>query len=352
MGDRHSRPWWLFMIKLLQSIFGSNESAGRYPEALVEEAMERVVDGIDPRLRLLPGYRKRLREPVMTAIDQVIRIVDALPAPISAAAADFSANALLSACFVSADSMREILGNDLQLDAYRNSLIGTDVSPCLLLLVERCEKNILGVELCGEVLRNDVAQVSVSFRSPRVVEVAAEEAELRRQLKRRAFDHLIHLALQRIGEVNEEKDSLSKQRGLLQAKHSLLRRSGMGFEQTAGELARVEAELAEIDAQLQALNPEGNALESQLAIAAETLGDAERQLWGDHLEIHLDRMNIRRNPGEEGARRLTLNEIGNANGQRLTAMLLTLPLRELPQRKTLKAGMEQSLAELRGTFSR
>lgn len=352
MEDQHSRLLWVLMIKLLQSIFGAGESAGRYPEALLAEGMERVVDGIDPRLRLLPGYRKRLREPVMTAIDQVIRIVDALPSPVSAATADFSANALLSACFVSADSMREILGNDLQLDTYRSSLIDTDASPCLLLLVERCEKNILGVELCGEMLRNDVAQVSVSFRSPRVVEVASDEAELRRQLKRRAFDHLIHLALQRIGEVNEEKDSLGKQRGLLQAKHSLLRRSGMGFEQTADELARVETELAEIDAQLQALNPEGNALESQLAIAAEVLGDAARQLWEEHLEIHLDRMNIRRNPNEEGARRLALDEIGNADGRRLTAMLLTLPLRELPPRRTLKAGMEQSLAELGGAFSR
>jgi hypothetical protein len=340
------------MLKLLQSIFGSNASAGRYPEALVEEGMERVIDGIDPRLRLLSGYRKRLREPVMTAIDQVIRIVEALPSPVSAATADFSEDALLSACFVSADSMRETLGNDPQLDAYRSSLIDTDVSPCLLLLVERCEKNTLGVELCGEMLRNDVVQISVSFRTPRVVEVAADETELRRQLKRRAFDYLIQLALQRIGEVKEEKDSLGKQRGLLQAKHSLLRRSGMGFEQTAGELAKVEAELVEIDAQLQGLNPEGNALESQLAIAAEVLGDAAQQLRGEHLEIHLDRMNIRRNPDDEGARKLALDEIGTANGQRLTAMLLTLPLHELPPRKTLSAGMIQSLAELGGAFSR
>lgn len=340
------------MLKLLQSIFGAGESTGRYPETLIEQAIERVVDGIDPRLRLMSGYRKRLREPVTVALDQVMHVVDALPPPVSAAASDFAAHEQLAALFVSAEHMRELIGNDVQLDAYRNSLIDTDVAACMLLLMEHNEKNILGVELNGAILRNDVAQVSVSFSAHRVVEAAADETELRKQLKRRAFDHLIQLALHRIGEINDEKDSLGKQRSLLQAKHTLLRKGGMGFAQTEGGLARIDAELAEIDAQLQALNPEGNALESQLAVAAEILGDAPRQLWEEHLEIHLDRMNIRRNPGEEGARRIALDEIGNARGQRLTALMITLPLRELPPRKTLAAGMEQCLAELGGAFSR
>lgn len=339
------------MLKLLQSIFGAGERAGRYPETLVEHAIERVVDGIDPRLRLLSGYRKRLREPVMTAIDQVIRIVDALPAPVSAAAADFSAHAQLASFFVSAEHMREVLGNDSQLDAYRCGLIDTDVTPSLLLLMEHHEKNILGVELSGDMLRNDVAQVSVSFSAHRVIEVASDAAELRKQLKRRAFDHLIGLALQRIGEINDEKDSLGKQRALLKTKHTLLRKGGLGFEQPADALAKVEAELADLDAQLQALNPEGNALESQLAVAAGILGEAPKQLWNEHFEIHIDRMNIRRQAGEDGARLLALDEIGNARGQRLTALMITLPLRELPPRKTLAAGMRQSLAELGGAWS-
>ena len=45
------------MLKLFQSFFGGDESRGRYPESLVEAAIERTVDGTDSRLRLLPGYR-------------------------------------------------------------------------------------------------------------------------------------------------------------------------------------------------------------------------------------------------------------------------------------------------------
>jgi hypothetical protein len=71
-------------VRLLQSIFGRGETVGRYPETLIEMTIERAVDGTDPRLRLLPGYRKRLREPVIHAIEQVVALVDAMPAPVPA----------------------------------------------------------------------------------------------------------------------------------------------------------------------------------------------------------------------------------------------------------------------------
>ena len=39
------------MLKLFQSIFGSNEKPGQHPESLIEMAIERAVDGTYPRLR-------------------------------------------------------------------------------------------------------------------------------------------------------------------------------------------------------------------------------------------------------------------------------------------------------------
>ncbi len=51
-------------MKLFHSIFGGGEARGRYPESLIREAIERAVDGTDARLRLVPGYRKRLHKPI------------------------------------------------------------------------------------------------------------------------------------------------------------------------------------------------------------------------------------------------------------------------------------------------
>jgi len=47
------------MLKLFQSIFCGKED-GRYPEALIEAAIERTVEGADRRRLALPGYRKQL----------------------------------------------------------------------------------------------------------------------------------------------------------------------------------------------------------------------------------------------------------------------------------------------------
>ena len=72
------------MLKLFQSIFGGGEQRGRYPESLIEAAIERTVDGTDPRLRALFGYKKHLRPSVIHAIDHVVALVNSIPAPLDA----------------------------------------------------------------------------------------------------------------------------------------------------------------------------------------------------------------------------------------------------------------------------
>ena len=57
------------MLRLFQSIFG-----GQHPERLVDAATERALDGADPRLRVLPGYRGKLRPIVIHSIDHVVRL--------------------------------------------------------------------------------------------------------------------------------------------------------------------------------------------------------------------------------------------------------------------------------------
>ena len=69
------------MLKLLQSIFGG-VTEGNYPKSLVTAAIERAVDGTDPCLRAISGYKKKLRPAVLRSIDHVVSLVDRLPVPI------------------------------------------------------------------------------------------------------------------------------------------------------------------------------------------------------------------------------------------------------------------------------
>ena len=46
------------MLRLFQSIFGKSATKGSYPESLVKAAIERAVDGTDPWIRAVSGYKK------------------------------------------------------------------------------------------------------------------------------------------------------------------------------------------------------------------------------------------------------------------------------------------------------
>ncbi|MBI1283863.1 MAG: hypothetical protein GC183_05955 [Thiobacillus sp.] len=328
------------MFKLLQSFFGGNETRGRYPESLIEMAIERAVDGTDSRLRLLPGYRKRLRAPVIQAIDHVVALVDDLPAPLAASRDGFNADPRLATLFVSAAQMLEVLGHDRAMLEYLSGSSGLADRLTALLLVERIEKNALGMELAGDQVRRDVAQLTVSFRNHRLVDVADSEAESRRLLKRRAFDHLLTLALARIAEAREERTDLARQRDVLRHKLATLERSGWSFE--AGEATppapvSLQSELTDIETQLERLGSDAGVLSSHLDIVVEQLAQAEQLLQGDTFRMRLDSMNVQRDALDETGRDIELPEICNARGRRNVLLLISVIPGELPPRENLLA---------------
>lgn len=337
------------MLKLLQSIFGSNETHGRYPESLIEMAIERTLDGTYPRLRALSGYRKRLREPVIHAIDHVIALVDGIPAPVSASTEAYVEDPRLGALFLSAEHMCEVFVNDVELSEFRakNPLCSDRINA--LLLAESKEKTILGVELIGELLCRDVPQITVSFRNHRLIDPSATEEEARRQLKRRAFDHLITLALSRIIDAKGERAGLTQQRALMRSKLAILNKGGWAFNDEPSQMADpadIQAELDQIEAQLAALTVDESSFAGQLEIVAEAMSAAEQQLWVEPVEFHLDRLNIKRDADNPEAKRMTYSELHNARGQILTTLFVSIDPAELPQKATLSASADRLLNEL------
>ena len=321
------------MLKLFQSIFGGTEKAGRYPESLVEAAIERAVDGTDRRLRALSGYKKQLRPAVIHAIDHVVELVDRFPAPAPAGRADYGTNPCLRALFSSAGNMLEMFGHNAGLEEFSTT---PDKPVIALLLAEHTEKKVLGVDLVGDRVQHDVAQVVVNFSGHRLIEPAANEKDARRQLKRRAFDHLLTLALARIADVRGSRAELSRQRDLLRRKLGTLEQSGWSLETEEGtqtEPGKLNAELQAIESELEDLGADSGELHSRLDIVTKLLGNAEEQLWSTELVIHLDRMNIKRSAQAASAKEITMQELHNARGQHKVALMVSLTPKELPERE-------------------
>jgi hypothetical protein len=334
-------------LKLFQSIFGGGETRGGYPESLIELATERAVDGTDSRLRLLPGYRKRLRQPIIQAIDHVVGLVDAIPAPLTAAAREHGVEHQLAAVFSSAGDMLDILARDTAMSDFLASPDGPGTERVTaLLLAERVERSILGMDLVGDQVRRDVPQVAVSFTAHRLLDPTASEAATRRQLKRRAFDHLLTLALTRIAEVRVERADLTRQRDLLRRKLTALERGGWSFEPLESghpDAAALSADLDAITEQLNALGTDQGVLKAHLGIVADLLGEAERQLWAEPITLFLDPMNIQRDARDPASRQINLWELRNGLGRKAVMLPLSVACRDLPEREDFVTAAQRYL---------
>jgi len=316
------------MLRFLQSIFGKVDK-GRYPDTLVKEAIERAVDGTDPWLRGVSGYKKKLRPAVIRAIDHVVALVDGLPPPLAAGLACYDDDdPLLKAFFMSTAEMRKVYGSDRNLAEFRRGSGSVPSQVVALLVMEKREGVTLGAELVGEIVMRDVPQATVTFESHRLLDPSGDEKQTRRLLMRRAFDHLLSLALSRIAVVKSERQDLERRRSLHEAKLNLLKRGGYGFDETASgglTFTALEEGLGQIEAQLLEIGGDDRILETYLDIVIDVLGRPEEQIWGRKETLIVNRLGIRQSQAAFDAPELTLNELWNAEGRSLVMSLIALP---------------------------
>jgi hypothetical protein len=321
------------MLRLFQSIFG-NERQGSYPESLVREAIERAVDGTDPWLRGVSGYRKKLRPAVIRAIDHVVALVDALPPPVPMSLARYTDDRLLKNIFISAGDMKQVVAGDRSLVEFRRGEAGDSSPVVALLAMEKQERVIFGAGLSGDIVVRDIPMVTVSFEGHRFLDPAVDEAETRRLLKRRAFDHLLSLGLKRLSDMKSERQDLERRRALQQSKLNLLEREGWGFDNTlrtteSGAGADVERQLGEIEQQLRELGGDDRMLDLYLEIVAQLLGSPDEQLWMQPETVYIDRMGVKRQEAADDAPELALSMLCNAAGRCQAVMLVSLKSEEL-----------------------
>jgi hypothetical protein len=174
-------------------------------------------------------------------------------------------------------------------------------------------------------VQSDVPLTTVGFEQHRLLEPAADEQETRRLLKRRAFDHVLSMALAEITERKDERDSLTTRKALLQSKLAILRRGGgFGGQTGVGELAQLQARLEEIDGQLSALGAREDTLSDNIAIVAGVLAASERHLWQADKILCLDRLYILHDNPEPAAPPTVFNELHNSEGMHATIMMISI----------------------------
>lgn len=326
-------------FRLLHSIFASAKPPSKFDKDLMLRGIERVVDGTDPRLRAVSHYRRKLWNPVENAIDYVVNFANALPPAITADRQGYMSDPRLRALFASPDSLRDILSFS---DGTRHYLQqASDPLPAELyagLGAIRVEKNVLGIEMDGDILRRDVAQVVVNFCNHRLGFLTGQEQDTRRELMRRGFDYLVETALQRLTASRIQKTQLEqRQRQLLQQKATLLQQAQVGFESLTEavdaaphDMAALEQQLQDLETDLNQLRADSATLDDHLAKVAATLNEPESLLRLETVELTLDHTNTKVSTDSgRVTNTMTFQDVLLSDDRRITALLIRFPSSDL-----------------------
>lgn len=315
------------MLNLFKSIFSQSDAPrSDLPGDLLKAAIERAVDGTDPRVRIQPGYAKALRKPVTHALRHVIGLVDDLPAPVTADKKSLAEDPAFAALCYSEARMARIISRDAAMREFRATNPPGPDHVFALLLAQRSEKHGFGYAQVGDRVQSDVPRTTVGFDQHRLVEPAISEQETRRLLKRRAFDHLLSVALLHITGQKQAREKLGKQKALLRTKLDILRRgSGLALHTSAPEQFELQERLTKIDAQLSRLGPAEDTLSDNLAMIAAVLAEAESHLWSEDTVLYLDKLYVLHDEAGPSAPPVTFRELRNSEGQALTALMIAIP---------------------------
>ncbi len=166
------------------------------PARVSNEILERAIDGTDPKIRLVPGHRRRLERAIGASLGYIEEIIGNIPASVDLFSHHFTEDPHVNAFFATPEALRESLRHSQELSDYlrRNAMAPGDA--CWSLLCMRMqERHILGMDLSGDQVRHDVPQTAISFDDHQFLSPADSEQAAREGLKQCLFQGLITSAV-------------------------------------------------------------------------------------------------------------------------------------------------------------
>ena len=262
------------------------------------EALERIVQLTNPRLRFARRLPQRLIPAVQAGAEYARTLLTSVPPEREASAAAWQSDPYMRAFFATADDLARAFSRSNELRAWfdANPAAQTVSVVLSMLLVER---RVLGVALEGTELRRDVPQTTVSFTDYRARICGTSEAALREDVERRIVDQLALMGMAIATQDQARREVLEQERALLRARLRLLESQGAGLTALAGKPApdasqydRLHAELAINEQSLKVLATGPEALDYQLERMREVLSNAAQHFSVSARRLRLNRMNV------------------------------------------------------------
>lgn len=259
------------------------------PDKALAAAIARAVDAVDPLLKTVSAYERRLAPVAVAALDHCASLAAEVPGPLDIDPQSFGSDPMVRAMFATPDDLVAMLGRSR---AVREMFggggpLGVDTCYGLLGMRQRV-KAVSGTVVRGEVVQHDVPQRLLYFTTHTLNILAPGHAALRERLREVAFDSVVGGFAAELAGRRRERDEARTAASLGRGAHR---------EQAEALAARHAAAVA-------ALAPE-----RLLADFAAWLGEAPRHIYLKPSEVSVDLMGVIRDAPDPEATTLSLPEL-------------------------------------------
>ena len=324
-------------------LFGSN-AVDTADGDLVDSMIEAIIDAVDPRLRMISGYRGQLAPGVARTIAHLRTIARELPEePVKLSPSAWGSDLRLNALFATSADVNAVLGRSSELREFFEAPVNAARAEAYGLLgMFKTERHVLAPAIVDGMLRHDVSQTTVNFGGHKLIAVAGDYHACRLEVGTRILNRLAVLALERITAIGEHAVALEQRKALLAARLRLLNLRKGGIEGLGDEGA---AEIVALEKELKTASGEHAEAKASLSTLATRLGHVTSILDAPadylslaKLKLRLNKMGFKVAPGsEEPASELKLHEFSMGDGLKAVILFVRCQRAELPPRESLLA---------------
>jgi len=292
-------------VGLFDRLFGRKPADAQDP--LLGRALDRTVEVVEPKLSVLPDWKRRLTPGVAAAIEFARAGAQRLQQVHDLSAANWSTDPLLRAAFANAASVNQVLARMRELQRhFRSPTAGDDAFA--LLGMSFATRKALGAALIDGQVRHEVERTQAEFGDHQVPTVAGSADDLRQAVGVRIFNQLLLFATQDLAKADARRKDLNVERAMLQARLRMLeQQEGALLDDNTDDAADPLARRAELQRRLDELNAamaqygagtEG--LDRQLDIVRDALISASQSIRIAPHALRLDAMNTVLAEGDAG----------------------------------------------------
>ena len=251
-----------------------------------------------------------------------------MPAPVSIEVDSWNSNPFIRTTFLNNEEFKYFFSEHKTLKDFFQK---TNASRCCALLVmNRKDKKVFGVEMDGEILKRDVLQTTVDFSDHQIVAPAISEEETRKELSFRVLSMLATQSLEEILSLIESKKDMETEKRILEIKFNMRDarvRSRKSFlpdkSDNTGKASEAHEMLGELDRKIAKARLELDEPEDYLNRITELLYHPEQFLRSEPVRMFVNDMNIvTKNELQGNVDEIRFTELSTDTGLRKAAVLV------------------------------